>query len=428
LFRNLGIGTKLILGFVFIAALTGLVSIIVFQEFNKLHLPLTEDIPHALKEIEQTSYLDSLVQKILYYDQTVTDSVRNYVRTGNRKWKYRYQDLEPQLDKTLREAIEIAAADEKVMFEELQKAKALYDDSEFQAIEAMDEGGLSRAQEFLNGAVYWQLKERFKENLKFYEELRFKKRREVPLTSGRVDVLVQRTNQLASQSIRFLFTLTGLILILAIACGYAFSRVISKPLRLFQEGAQIIGEGNPEHRIEIKSHDEFGRLALAFNEMAFKLQESRAGLQDKIREKERDLAHVFQKNEQEKAHYDALLASIRDGLVAVDRYGKVIMMNPLALDMLGYNLKEMMGQSFYEMIRSESERQVEIPYVKRPGTIALATGKKISSTAYYYRKNREKFPVALTISPVVLKGEIIGAIEIFRDITQEKNAREVPIS
>lgn len=427
MFRRLGIGTKLILGFIFIAALTGFVSILVFQEFNKLHTPLAEGIPQALKEIEQTSSLDSLIQKMLYYDQILTDSVRNYVRTGNRKWKYRYQDSEPQLDKTLKEAVAITEGDEKTIFEELQKAKTLYDDSEFQAIEAMDEGGLSRAQELLNGVVYWQLKERFKENLKSYETLRAKKRSEASLTSSRVDVIVQKTNQLASKTIRILIVLAGFILIIAIACGYAFSRLISKPLRLFQEGAQIIGQGNPEYRIELKSNDEFGRLALAFNEMAFKLQESRAGLQDKIREKERDLAESHQKIEQEKARYDALLTSVKDGLVAVNRHGKVMMMNQPALDMLGYDLKEMIDQPFHEIIQSESEKQIEIPFVKRPGTIALATGKKISSTAYYYRKNKEKFPVALTISPVVLSGEIIGAIEIFRDITREKIDREVQI-
>lgn len=420
MFRPLGIGTKLILGFVFIAALTGFVSITFFKEFNKLHSPLASDIPHALKEIEQQASLDSLVQKMSYYDQSLTESVRNYARTGNRKWKYRYQDLEPQLDKVLQEAIAVAAPDEKALFEEMHKAKAFYDDSEFQAIEAMDAGSLSRAQDFLNGVIYWQLKEQFRQKLKLYEERRSRERQEVLPASGHADVIVQKTNQLAHESVRFLFILTGFVLMVALAGGYAFARMISRPLKHLQQGFVSIGQGNLEHRVELNSRDEFERLALAFNEMAFKLQESHAALQDQIRQKDRALSEAFQKIEQEKVRYDVLLANVKDGLVAMNRNGKVMMMNQPALDMLGYDLQEMMDQPFHEIIQSESEGQVGIPYVKRPGTIALATGKKISSTAYYYRKNKEKFPVAMTISPVVLNGETIGAIEIFRDITLEK--------
>ena len=58
--------------------------------------------------------------------------------------------------------------------------------------------------------------------------------------------------------------------------------------------------------------------------------------------------------------------------------------------------------------------------------IVLTTGKKVSTTiataAYYYvRKDGTQFPVATTVTPVVLNNQIIGAIDVFRDITKDKD-------
>ncbi|MBI5140086.1 MAG: PAS domain-containing protein [Candidatus Vogelbacteria bacterium] len=39
---------------------------------------------------------------------------------------------------------------------------------------------------------------------------------------------------------------------------------------------------------------------------------------------------------------------------------------------------------------------------------------------YCVRKDKTRFPVTITVAPVVVDKKIIGAIEVFRDTTKEK--------
>jgi signal transduction histidine kinase len=57
------------------------------------------------------------------------------------------------------------------------------------------------------------------------------------------------------------------------------SRGIIKPVEALASGAEMIGSGVLEHRIEIKANDEFGLLAKNFNQMAENLQQSTKALQ-----------------------------------------------------------------------------------------------------------------------------------------------------
>ena len=66
-------------------------------------------------------------------------------------------------------------------------------------------------------------------------------------------------------------TLATTLLLIIFIIGYAFLRLI-KPLQDLEKGAGLIGKGDLEYRIEVKSQDEIGRLAGAFNEMAASLQ------------------------------------------------------------------------------------------------------------------------------------------------------------
>ncbi|MDQ4029235.1 MAG: cell wall metabolism sensor histidine kinase WalK, partial [Actinomycetota bacterium] len=67
-----------------------------------------------------------------------------------------------------------------------------------------------------------------------------------------------------------------LLLALLATSGLAFllARLITKPLEELAEGAQAIAESQFDHNIPVRSHDEVGRLAVAFNDMASKLQDT----------------------------------------------------------------------------------------------------------------------------------------------------------
>lgn len=120
--------------------------------------------------------------------------------------------------------------------------------------------------------------------------------------------------------------------------------------------------------------------------------------------------------------YEALLSSIGDGVMATDTEGKVIFMNHAAELSLGWKSEELLGKNIHEFANVYDETGIQVPYEKRPIDIAISSGKTTSVDTYFYdRKNGTKFPVALSGAPVMLQNnKIIGAIDVFRDITKER--------
>ena len=71
------------------------------------------------------------------------------------------------------------------------------------------------------------------------------------------------------------------IIILGIVITAAIAKRISEPIILLKEAAERIGRGDYDQRIDIKSSDEIGVLADAFNRMARDLRETRSQLVEK---------------------------------------------------------------------------------------------------------------------------------------------------
>ncbi|MFQ5901404.1 MAG: ATP-binding protein [Thermodesulfobacteriota bacterium] len=77
----------------------------------------------------------------------------------------------------------------------------------------------------------------------------------------------------------------GLLCLLEI---YASKKVVM-PIKMLYEGTELIGKGDLNHRLEIKSGDEIEELADKFNDMAVKLKASYTTLEQKVTERTREL-------------------------------------------------------------------------------------------------------------------------------------------
>lgn len=116
----------------------------------------------------------------------------------------------------------------------------------------------------------------------------------------------------------------------------------------------------------------------------------------------------------------AMLSGIGEGLIVVDPTGKIEVTNAAATKLLGFSEEEMLGKNAVEILRAIDEKGELIPLAKRPFTKSLATKKIVTTRLSYIRKDYGQLPVRVTVSPIVLRGELIGAIEVFSDITKEK--------
>jgi two-component system sensor histidine kinase VicK len=120
-----------------------------------------------------------------------------------------------------------------------------------------------------------------------------------------------------------------------------------------------------------------------------------------------------------KAESDALFLSIGEGAIVINEHGRISRVNQVALDLLGFTAEDLLGAWYPAIVVAENEDGQVISNINRPITQVFITGKSVSTRLYYRRKDGTRFVTSLTVSPVILDGEPIGAIEVFRNITHD---------
>jgi len=107
--------------------------------------------------------------------------------------------------------------------------------------------------------------------------------------------------------IRLVFVfIMALVPIGAWLIGVFLSRVISRPIRKLQVGAEIIGRGNLDYKVAMDTRDEIGQLSRTFHKMCTDLKQSHANLKDshkqlekKVRERTVELSSTNEKLQEE---------------------------------------------------------------------------------------------------------------------------------
>ncbi len=131
-----------------------------------------------------------------------------------------------------------------------------------------------------------------------------------------------------------------------------------------------------------------------------------------LEEERRALAIVVAKNE-------ALLESLGDGILAADKDGVITNINQAAEKLLRGSQDDFLGKKLNEVLHIWDDKGERISNENRPFQKAFVTGKKVVETFIYERRDRTKFPAAVTMTPVIYDSKIVGAIEVFRDVTKE---------
>ena len=145
------------------------------------------------------------------------------------------------------------------------------------------------------------------------------------------------------------------------------------------------------------------------------LRMSRKTLEKKVLERTQDLEKVRAKDE-------AILASIGEGLVATDKNGRILLVNKACERLLDWKEGETQGKLLSNVIPMTDSTGKTIPDSERLITKTLKDRSTTTTTTtmYYKRKDGTSFPVAITVAPIFIGKELIGAVKVFRDITKEK--------
>lgn len=105
-----------------------------------------------------------------------------------------------------------------------------------------------------------------------------------------------------------LIVVSLLSLFLATGASYIATRSITGPLSELVKGTAILGTGDREHRIVIRSDDETGELGQAFNQLAQRLKEVEGRVKAQLEQRERVLRAVTATSEQLATASQELLA------------------------------------------------------------------------------------------------------------------------
>ncbi len=109
-----------------------------------------------------------------------------------------------------------------------------------------------------------------------------------------------------------------------------FPRNIAEPVKELTRGIQEIARKNYNQQLYIKSTDEFGELAQAFNKMVFELNAFEKS----------NLAQILY----EKKRIEAIISNMRDAIIGLDESKRIIFANPVACELLGIASSALVGQ------------------------------------------------------------------------------------
>jgi len=184
----------------------------------------------------------------------------------------------------------------------------------------------------------------------------------------------------------------ALALFLFVLISFYLAKRVTDPLKKLEKGVRIIGKGNLNHQIKLKTGDEIEDLGIAFNQMA------------------KDIKKHYISLEQEKNKTLAIINNFTDGILVLDKNNNFLLINPRAESLLGLKKKDLIGKSILEL----SKTILLKPLVK---LFNKETKKEIFRQEF---KIGEDLILEMSTVSIMKEKEKLGSLVILHNITEEK--------
>ena len=184
---------------------------------------------------------------------------------------------------------------------------------------------------------------------------------------------------------------TAIALVITAILGILLARTITRPMSDMRKQALVMAKGNFSRKVRVYGDDEIGQLAVTFNNLTKKLQESQSS------------------TEGERRKLSSVLANMTDGVISTDRRGRVNLINEPAAQLLNVSRETVMNQPIIEVLGLEEEYKFEDLLEERESIILD-----------YSKKNR---PFILRGNFSVIQKEtgfVNGLITVLHDITEQE--------
>lgn len=131
--------------------------------------------------------------------------------------------------------------------------------------------------------------------------------------------------------------------------------------------------------------------------------------------------------QQQIAHLDAVIASAPEGLAIYDSQAKIVRMNSVAEDMLGYSAKERVTPLAEQMarLRAETAERKPFPVEETPPARALRGEMVQNVVMVLHRPDGKTLWMLVSAAPIRMPdGALLGAVAAFRDVTAQHELEE----
>ncbi|MEL6822189.1 MAG: HAMP domain-containing protein, partial [Calditrichota bacterium] len=218
-----------------------------------------------------------------------------------------------------------------------------------------------------------------------------------PIGFIRIAVFAESTDRLLA-TIRRYSVYGGLIILIISGLLLALlSRRISKNLKSVMQHAENIAGGDFESKLRVDSKDELGSLASALNEMSTRLSTN------------------ISKLSREREDLNMVLSSVKEGIMAIDEEGNIILFNDICLEMLKRKKRKNVQDKHFTKV------------IKNPHLIGLIENfLKHTSLISDELFIEDGSVIEIVISPFSLhQRQRLGAVVVLRDITQFKTLEKI---
>jgi NtrC-family two-component system sensor histidine kinase KinB len=144
----------------------------------------------------------------------------------------------------------------------------------------------------------------------------------------------------ADTALTYITLLAAIIFLIGFTFSFNFPGVLTTPISALTEGLREIARKNYHFRIHLDRKDEFGQMAESFNDMAERLEYFENSNLNKL---------IF-----EKTRAEAVINSLKEASIGIDKNDVILFANDQALQLLGMQTADVVGKSV-EQVSSRND-------------------------------------------------------------------------
>jgi PAS domain S-box-containing protein len=124
----------------------------------------------------------------------------------------------------------------------------------------------------------------------------------------------------------------------------------------------------------------------------------------------------------EKLKFQVIINAIEDGVVLVDDQSTIILFNPGAANISGWDINEAAGISVHAVMKLVNDKNQPIEVADTPFQKAFQSGETVrDNNAFLLTQSGKSLPISLIITPLIDdKKQTTGMVAVFRNVAEER--------